>query len=597
MAKIIQLDDILSNKIAAGEVIERPANVVKELVENSIDAGSDKIDVIIEDGGLGLIQVIDNGEGMERSDALLCFSRHATSKIKDDQDLFSIETLGFRGEAIPSIASISKFTLTTTNVETTIVSYLYGKLVDVATSNGKKGTNIIVEQLFQNVPARLKYMKSSHTEFAHIQTLIEKLAMSYPHIKFTLSHNRKLVFQSVGNNQLLQTIGSIYGLNIAKNMIKTKFENHDFVVEGYISKIDVTRSSKKDIVTMVNHRVVRNLITIDAINRAYRNYLSDQRFPIAIIDIIVDPYLVDVNVHPSKLEVRFSKENDLRELVYQGIKDTLAKHDLTYQVQPTIKPKVEPRMQEQFDFYKQESQIIDEKTIDDAFVGEEKQLFELPKETELENVINIKEEIIIEPIQEVIRPIKQHIDVLCQVHGTYIVASDEGAMYLIDQHAAQERINYEYYQNKFLNQKMIMQDLLVPLTFEYPASVCALIDDKKHLLESIGITLINFGDNGYIVRQVPNWFKSVNEQFYIESMIDQLLEYQKIDLLELQKDAIAMISCKASIKANQYLNIRGMQGLVNDLMRCDNPYVCPHGRPTIITYKSYDLEKLFKRVM
>ena len=343
LQKIRQLDDVLANKIAAGEVIERPANVVKELVENSIDANSSKIDVIIEEGGLNLIQVIDNGEGMIKEDALLCFSRHATSKIKDDQDLFCIQTLGFRGEAIPSIASISDFELKTSIGEKgTTVNYQYGKYIKCEDSDCKKGTNIKVKKLFQNVPARLKYVKSINAEFANIQTYLERLSLSHPQIAFSLVHNGRMIYKTNGNGNLLEVISNVYGLNVAKNMIAVDFEDDEFHVTGYISKIDINRASKNHIVTMVNSRIVKNKITVDSINNAYRRYLADKRFPIAIVNIEIDPFLVDVNVHPSKLEVRFSKEMKLKELVYQGISDALAKINLTYEAPVLNKPKFVP---------------------------------------------------------------------------------------------------------------------------------------------------------------------------------------------------------------------------------------------------------------
>ena len=342
--KIKQLDEVLANKIAAGEVIERPANVVKELVENSIDAKSSKIDIQIEDGGLQLIQISDNGLGMDQEDAKLCFLRHATSKIKDDQDLFCIQTLGFRGEAIPSIASISHFELKTSDGhQGTIVTYEFGKYISLQESDLKQGTTIKVEKLFQNVPARLKYVKSMQAEFAHIQNYVEKLALSYPHIAFSLLHNKKMIFKTNGNGQLLEVINQLYGLSVTKNMIPVKFEDQEFSISGYIGKIEVNRANKNHIVTMVNHRVVKNQITIDSVNKAYRKYLADNRYPIAVIDIEIDPYLVDVNVHPSKLEVKFSKEYQLRDLIYQGICRALENVNQTYQVEekPVYKPQSE----------------------------------------------------------------------------------------------------------------------------------------------------------------------------------------------------------------------------------------------------------------
>ena len=330
--KIKQLDEILANKIAAGEVIERPANVVKELVENSIDASSSKIDIIIEEGGMNLIEIVDDGLGMDQEDAKLCFSRHATSKITNDQDLFCIQTLGFRGEAIPSIASISHFELKTSDGQSgSTVVYEFGKFIEQKQSDLKRGTKITVTKLFQNVPARLKYVKSVNAEFAHIQNYVERLSLSHPDISFTLMHNGKVTYKTNGNGQLLEVIHQIYGLSVVKNMLNLKVENDEFEVEGYIGKIEINRASKNHIVTLVNHRIVKNQIAIDAINQAYRKYLADNRYPIAIINIEIDPYLVDVNVHPSKLEVKFSKESELKQLIFDGVSKTLEGVNLTYQ--------------------------------------------------------------------------------------------------------------------------------------------------------------------------------------------------------------------------------------------------------------------------
>ncbi|MFR4946936.1 DNA mismatch repair endonuclease MutL [Thomasclavelia spiroformis] len=604
MQKIKQLDDILANKIAAGEVIERPANVVKELVENSIDANSNKIDVIIEEGGLNLIQVIDNGEGMVKEDALLCFSRHATSKIKDDQDLFCIQTLGFRGEAIPSIASISNFELkTSTGEKGTTVIYQYGKFISCDESDCKKGTDIKVKKLFQNVPARLKYIRSINAEFANIQTYLERLSLSHPDISFTLINNGKIVYKTNGNGNLLEVISNIYGLNVAKNMIPVNFEDDEFTVSGFISKIDINRASKNHIVTMVNSRVVKNKITTDSINNAYRRYLIDKRFPIAIVNIEIDPFLVDVNVHPSKLEVRFSKEYKLKDLVYQGISDALSKVNLTYSPSVTnSRPKFVPDLQ-QMDFeFKYDEQSNDEKIENENIL--DKRIYQ---ETILENQINTinesKKEYIVpdkQTIESKLEPkpkiMKKKLLVKGQIHGSYIICEDETGMYIVDQHAGQERINYEYYLEKYANLDLSMRDLLVPITLEYPMSEFLIIEERKQILAKLGINLEIFGDNGYVIKQLPMWMQNIDEHVFIEDMVTQLLHDNKVDVIKLQEHAIATLSCKASLKANTHLSQEGMQNLIDNLMCCDNPYVCPHGRPTIIYYSTYEIEKLFKRV-
>lgn len=595
--KIKQLDEILANKIAAGEVIERPANVVKELVENSIDASSSKIDIIIEEGGMNLIEIVDDGLGMDQEDAKLCFSRHATSKITNDQDLFCIQTLGFRGEAIPSIASISHFELKTSDGQSgSTVVYEFGKFIEQKQSDLKRGTKITVTKLFQNVPARLKYVKSVNAEFAHIQNYVERLSLSHPDISFTLMHNGKVTYKTNGNGQLLEVIHQIYGLSVVKNMLNLKVENDEFEVEGYIGKIEINRASKNHIVTLVNHRIVKNQIAIDAINQAYRKYLADNRYPIAIINIEIDPYLVDVNVHPSKLEVKFSKESELKQLIFDGVSKTLEGVNLTYQSKEekqVFKPQLD-QLDLEIDF-RQEVPPLQVQPIErtmPSYIYEEKEEYQASSINQ-----EISEQKIVEEIKETpLKEMKKKIFVKAQIHGTYIVGEDGEGMYLIDQHAAQERINYEYFLEKYSHPDMTMRDLLVPITVEYPLSECMIIEERKELLKEVGIYLDPFG-NGFIIKQLPMWMNQINEHLFIEDMIQQVLKDNKIDLLSLQEHAIATLSCKASLKGNSHLSIESMQTIVDNLMRCDNPYVCPHGRPTIIHYSAYDLEKLFKRVV
>lgn len=600
MAKIRQLDDVLSNKIAAGEVVERPSSVVKELVENSIDAHSSRIDIFIEDGGLQKIKVVDNGEGMERIDAKMCFSRHATSKIKDDHDLFNIMTLGFRGEAIPSIASVSHFDLrTSTGQEGSFVKYEFGKYMSEGTCDLPQGTQITVTKLFQNVPARLKYLKSVNTEFAAIHQYIERIALAYPQIAIRLYHNNKTIFQTNGKGQLLEVIASMYGIATAKNMLPLSISSDDFEINGYISKIDTSRASKANIITLVNHRYVKNVMSIDAINNAYRSYLADNRYPIAIINIDIDPYLVDVNVHPSKLEVRFSKEHELRDLILSGVQDTLKQVDLKYQVKnkQTEREKFKPQL-DQVSFDLEQTQSIIPKESTTIISKEETPLpIKTPIVKEKEEVYQVdhfKEEKKLTPEN---KPIKEKIYAKSQIHGTYLIGENEKGMYLVDQHAAQERINYEYYKEQFSHLDLTMQPLLVPLQFEYPMSEFLILEERKELLEKVGIFLDVFGEHGYILRNLPLWMKKIDENIFVDEMIQEVLHKNSLDVVALQEHAIATLSCKASLKANTYLSPSDMQTIFDNLMRCDNPYVCPHGRPTILFYSDYELEKLFKRVV
>ncbi|MDD8049641.1 MAG: DNA mismatch repair endonuclease MutL [Thomasclavelia sp.] len=588
MAKIRQLDDALSNKIAAGEVIERPANVIKELVENSIDANANRISILVEEGGLKTIKVTDNGDGMSRDDAKLCFSRHATSKLANDSDLFCITTLGFRGEAIPSIASISNMELKTFDGnESSVINYKYGKLESVKDGDGVQGTSITVSRLFQNVPARLKYVKSMNREFVYIQSYVEQLALSYPNIAFVLVHNDKTTFKSNGNGNLLEVVSNIYGLSVAKNMIEVDFGDDEYHITGYIGKIDISRASKNHITTMVNHRVVKNNISIDAINRAYRPYLADKRYPIALVNIEIDPYLVDVNVHPSKREVKFSKEDKLRELMYQGISKALQGVNLTFKAENDKTFKLDDTQMELDIDYTNTKPVINEiKENKTSYVVSENTSPTINEPVEENKDIETKEEI---------KPIKQKLFAVGQVHGSYIIAEDEKGMYLIDQHAAQERVNYEYFLNKYSNLDLSFKDLLVPLTLEYPLSEIMKIEDKKDILKEIGINIESFG-NGFIIRQLPVWMNNIDEKVFIDEIMEQVLNDKSIDVMGLRDHAIATLACKASLKANSHLSLIAIQEILDNLMRCDNPYVCPHGRPTIISYSNYDLEKMFKRV-
>ena len=545
MAKIRQLDDVLSNKIAAGEVVERPSSVVKELVENSVDAGATRIEVFIEDGGLQKIKVVDNGEGMAKEDAKLCFSRHATSKIKDDHDLFNIMTLGFRGEAIPSIASVSHFDLrTSTGEEGTYVQYEFGKYKDEGICDLPRGTQMTVTKLFQNVPARLKYLKSVNSEFASIHQYVERIALAYPTIAITLYHNDKMIFQTNGKGNLLEVIASMFGVSTAKNMLPISLENDEFEMSGYISKIDTSRASKTNIITLVNHRYVKNAMSIDAINSAYRAYLADNRYPIAVINIEVDPYLVDVNVHPSKLEVRFSKEYELRDLIYNGVLDALQQVDLTYQVKnkqterETFKPQLD---QVTFDLPEEKPIVYIQPAVQS--VSHDSQTADLLDEqyanmVQEEKVIYQNDEMSHKSLEKTTshetfqqKPIKEKIYAKTQIHGTYLIGENEKGMYMVDQHAAQERINYEYYKEQFSHLDLTMQPLLVPLQFEYPMSEFLILEERKGILEKVGIYLEVFGEHGYILRNLPLWMKKIDENIFVDEMVQEILKKNHLDVV------------------------------------------------------------------
>lgn len=587
MGNIRQLDPILSNQIAAGEVIERPANVVKELVENSIDAKSKHIYIYCNEGGLSFIKVVDDGCGMDEEDALMCFQTHATSKIKTNFDLFNITTLGFRGEAIPSIASVAILELATStgNVGTKVV-YEYGKMVSKEVTNAKKGTTITVTKLFQNLPARLKYMKSVAYEFSRILSLVERFALSNPFISFHLYHQDKLIFQSNGNGKMIDIFGQIFGLAVARNMVEIKGENEDFKVNGFVSRIDTTRSNKNYIITLINNRVVKASSVIEAVNSTYRDYLASDRYPIALISVEIDPYLVDVNVHPSKMEVRFSKEDELSKLVSECVINALKQENLIYEPKNVVTEKVRPVVQPAFNFEEPVS-IKDEPIVT---INEEPMVVK-----EATPVYEVQEK----PSYhvETVKPILKKIYAKAQIHGTYIVAENQEGLYLVDQHAAKERINYEFFKEKFIENMFSYQDLLIPIIIKFAPSDYLVLKERKDLIQGVGIDLEEFGEHTFVVKKLPIWMKEIDERIYIETMCESVIHTNKLDVLSMQEDAIATLACKASVKGNTYLSLPQMQALCDDLMRIENPYVCPHGRPTMIFYSGYELEKLFKRVV
>ncbi|MGE7766474.1 DNA mismatch repair endonuclease MutL [Peribacillus sp. NPDC096540] len=648
MGKIIQLDEALSNKIAAGEVVERPASVVKELVENAIDANSTIIEIELVEAGLGSIRIVDNGDGILADDIEAAFKRHATSKIKDENDLFRIRTLGFRGEAMPSIASVSRFELkscTGEGVGTRIL--LEGGIVkELEASSSRKGTDIMVSDLFYNTPARLKYMKTIHTELGNITDVANRLALSHPDVSIRLSHNDKRILHTNGNGDVRQVLAAIYGMNIAKKMIPIQASSLDFTLSGYIVMPEVTRASRNYISTMINGRFIKNYAIVKAILDGYHTLLPIGRFPIALLNIEMDPILVDVNVHPSKMEVRLSKEQELYSLVSETIKSAFKKLSLIPSGY-TPSPKLEQ--------VKSEQTTLD---LDHVVESGKRVLEEAKKEASLLKNTLIREnqeqknyqdpvgEIMdIEPIEELIYSVDEQQEMadvyipvipederrpyvessegyttytvehdeeneidetasrvppmypIGQMHGTYIFAQNEKGLYIIDQHAAQERVKYEYFKEKVGRVENELQDMLVPITLEFSTDQCIRINEYQHELEKVGVYLEEFGYNAYIVRSHPQWFPKGIEQEILEEMIEQLLSMKKVDIKKLREEAAIMMSCKASIKANRHLRNDEIQALLDELRQTTDPFTCPHGRPIIISYSIYEMEKMFKRVM
>lgn len=578
MANIRVLDDLLANKIAAGEVVEKCASVVKELVENSIDAGSDEIKIDLIDAGTKLIRVTDNGKGMDKSDATICFLRHATSKLKTEEDLYRIDTLGFRGEALPSIASVSDVVLKTSTGDIgTIVHISGGKTISVQNGDSRKGTIMAVSNLFYNTPARLKHLKSLYAELANITDYVNKIALSFPNIKFTLTNNDNIVISTDGRGDLLKTIRDIYGLEVAKGMIEIKTSDDDYDVTGYISKPELHRSSRNNMITLVNGRVVRNNEINKVINDAYHGYKPDNRYPIVVINIEVDPSLIDVNIHPTKMDIKFSKLEELKVLIENVIKSKLNKKILI--------PKVEVK-----------TPIYEEQKLELSRIGESKPSYENELFEEIPLEINEDLEEVTLDLEEEETDRLPELYPVGLVHGTYIVCQNELGMYLIDQHAAKERVNYEYYKEKFGNPIKEKTAMLIPVTVELTGSDNVIFKENIAFMNSLGFKVEEFGINSYIIKEHPTWLLKGYEEEAIKKIIDLIVHFEKDFTIEKFNEAMAtMLSCKLSIKANQNITLEEMENLINDLRKCKNPFNCPHGRPTLIFYSNSELEKLFKR--
>ncbi|QKS71358.1 DNA mismatch repair endonuclease MutL [Paenalkalicoccus suaedae] len=652
MALIQQLSDTLSNKIAAGEVVERPASVVKELVENAIDAKSTSIRVDVKDGGLASIRVLDNGNGIEPDDRETAFLRHATSKIKHDHDLFRIKTLGFRGEALPSIASVSKLTLKTSSdgLSGETLSFEAGKLTERVSSSARKGTEIIVEELFFNTPARLKYVKTIHTELGHITDVMNRMALAHPTIAFTLTHESHTLLETSGKGDLLRVIAAIYGVNMAKKMIPFQAESLDYKVTGFLARPEVTRANRSYMSTVINGRFVKNYAMMRAIQAGYHTLLPIGKYPVVVLHVEMNPLLVDVNVHPSKLEVRLSKEQAMEELIRDAIAARFKEETLIPSMQKE-KPKQKVQSEQlafSFDPAKEREQGKNEVQTEETswlreqakesaatYPGESTQASTRVEKSDAEELRD--EQRVSSSINEYTKSPVDHtpsnreenetdansdayssdmdkssdevastdtttstmpqLHVIGQLHGTYILAENETGFYMIDQHAAQERIKYEFYVEKLAHPTQEVQELLVPLTFDFTQQEASMIAAHIEDLEQVGLFLEPFGKLSYLVRAYPTWFPKGEEEDTILEMLEQLRKLRKINVKELREDAAILMSCKGSIKANHHLEKRDMERLLLDLRLCQSPYTCPHGRPIIVHYSTYEIEKLFKRVM
>ncbi|MGY3782768.1 DNA mismatch repair endonuclease MutL [Gemella taiwanensis] len=707
MGKINILSAELSNKIAAGEVVERPSSVVKELVENSIDAGSTNIKVIIKEFGIQQIRIIDNGSGISNDDLARAFLRHATSKISADYDLFHIETLGFRGEALASISSVSKVVIKSCAGEAQgkMLVLEGGKVVSEEYYAPIKGTDLSVENLFYNTPARLKYLRNPHTEQANITNIIHKFALSYPNVAFELHVDGKITFKTYGDGDVHKILSKIYNMGVARNMIEFSGSNDDYKVFGYISVPEETRASKNYINIFINGRYIKNYGIQNAIIDAYGTLLMINRYPLCVINIEMDPILLDVNVHPTKQEVRLSKEAELIRLIKEVIAERLSNYTYIPQGMDNVLTKKEKAKIEKINFLDEldnkfgniedesifsaeQREVADDNQDESGFtdnqtelashvVQEDEFLFggdlltgsseektsvqskentfnqrsktqriksdlpdlsyslhprdnrnkygDKPTKKEIENFMNfskkednanyddrteevvsnvvkdyshfneIKDAKIVQDDDTKVRTLPD-LKVLAQIFKTYILSEADNKLFLIDQHAAAERYNYEKLQREFIERKNYKKQMLIPLMFDFSVDEAAEVRNNLEKFEELGIVFEEFGDNSYVVREFPGWIEEDEEQM-IKIIVEKVLKNNNITFNELRNDAIAMASCKMSIKANQVLTDVEMNKVISDLYECKNPFTCPHGRPIITKMEKKDLEKMFKRIV
>lgn len=648
MAKIHELATVLADQIAAGEVVERPASVVKELVENAIDANSTQIDIYVKEAGIKEVTVIDNGEGIAAEDVPLAFFRHATSKIKDRQDLFQVNTLGFRGEALPSIASVADVCLETalqTETQGTFYHVRGGEVTAHKPAAMRQGTKITVTDLFYNTPARLKYLSSLQTELAAISDIVNRLALSHGEIAFALYNNGKKILQTAGNGKLIQTVSAIYGIQNARQMVSFLGEDLDFKVQGYVSLPKLTRASRNYISLLINGRYIKNKQLLKAVLKGYGSKLMVGRYPFGVIDIHLDPLLVDVNVHPTKQEVRISKEEQLADLIEQTIYARLAKENLIPSALENLnsKPKTkrEPKAK-QLDFTLAETSysyevkpkkkrstaemtqvllgnsleqpqksepvkaqdvaltkpviIEDRRQLDSNALKAWDEKYQTKVQAKSIETTALEAEADDQASQTQVKEKFPGLTYIGQLHGTYLLAQAADGLYLVDQHAAQERCKYEYYREAIGEVSKAQQELLVPIILSYPTTDTLKISENRTKLAELGIELEEFGQNTFIVRHHPTWFIKGQEEDTLREMIEWFLADHKLTVAKFREKTAIMMSCKRSIKANHHLDDFQAKSLLDQLAKCNNPFNCPHGRPTLVHFSNSELERMFKRI-
>ena len=620
MPKIKLLDDALINKIAAGEVVERPASVVKELVENSIDAGATTITVEIEEGGKSKIRVTDNGSGMEKDDALLCIERHATSKIADAEDLFKITTMGFRGEALASIAAIAELSLKTkTKTAQTGFKVLAsgGKFMESHDIAMPDGTNIKVTNLFFNVPARKKHLKTIQTELRQVAELMTKYALAYPEKTIKLMHGQQEILFSPATTNAIDRILSVYGKKVTYGMLPVNYTYTEIEIKGFLSKPTITRNDKENQHTFFNHHAVKNNIISKAVYDAYHTLLHLENHPLFILNVTINPGLIDVNVHPQKAVIRVERENELYLAVFNAVRNTLdnaklvpiiAEEKPTFTQAPLMAKQFTVQEEKQTFFAGREndktqqeesaSEISAQEMLDRALqkvVGAEAQNSEeKSNEEEKEQDSSASLTTVASAIAgtERISTLK----LIGRIHNVFYLAENELGLIIIDQHAAHERVLYEKFMEQYYGKNIKTQELLVPEEIDFSPAEMLLYKENKKYIEQLGFHLEEFGRNTLLLRTVPSILGRLIDKETIHEIMVQINDKAML-LNEVQEEKIIRTACRAAVKANDVVHLQEMQTILQQLQKCKQPFTCPHGRPTMIQFTIPELEKKFKRVV
>lgn len=591
--------------IAAGEVVERPSSVVKELVENAIDADAKIISIHLIDSGIKEITVIDNGCGMSNQDALMAFSRHATSKIKNEYDLNRIHTLGFRGEAMPSIASVSNMkVLTNDGTDGGFeVCYKAGTYLSSQPKACNLGTTVTVSNLFFNTPARLKYLKSLSSELASTVYLIGRIALSKPHISFLLTNNKKEIIKTSGNNDIIRLFGELYGLEVAKNILLKEYNGFGYKFKMVLVKPQISRTTKNEITIITNGRFVKSAVINNAIIEGYNTYIPIGRYPIACLYLEIDPLLIDVNVHPSKQQIKISNEIELSEIIAKVVKEALEETNNIYEAKLEEINAEKPKAYAKENIFEANSyqskplanpaiQEVDNKAIEPTPA-----LFNESYDKKAETIPVANEDKIIEKKEEIVSPKISYMQYIGQFHGTYLLFQNDEGLHMVDQHAAAERIRYEYFYELLGNPEKIRKALLIPYNIEFSPQDMLYIEENNSEFLDIGFLLEQSSSNSYFIREVPAWMHEDDMEDIVRKILQLMIDNKEVSVSKFRDSIAKSISCKSSIKANKALSNTEIDDLMRQLRLCKNPYNCPHGRPTIVKISSYEIEKLFKRVM